>query len=222
MGMAIRECDCQPTPQELAGFALRMVVERMRFRIDVMKERGLDGVSISKGFAQQIVRACQHGSALLEDPRLAQAGLAADSGNGSANVSEGVTGGGERAASDAAGEIGGPMKSLPVDDSAAPALCAIAGPSLLRPAEKMKPAPAVMTDQTCDDCPPLGYPTNKTRCAPCPRLDAACMAGIASNLPCRPDDTLKRCTICGFVIDTHYAAEKPTTHLRPTKGDSDG
>lgn len=32
-----------------------------------------------------------------------------------------------------------------------------------------------------------------------------------------PDGTLKRCTICGFVVDAQYAAEKPTVHLRPGK-----
>lgn len=82
---------------------------------------------------------------------------------------------------------------------------------------KPSPSPPESFTKACEDCPPIGYTTHKTRCAQCPRLDTQCMAGIASNLPCRPDDTLKRCTICGFVIDTQYAAEKPTTHLRPTK-----
>lgn len=27
-------------------------------------------------------------------------------------------------------------------------------------------------DALCEDCPPDGYPTDKTRCAPCPRRDA--------------------------------------------------
>lgn len=31
-----------------------------------------------------------------------------------------------------------------------------------------------------------------------------------------PDNTLMRCTICGFVVDTKYRAEKPTTMLRPS------
>jgi hypothetical protein len=26
-------------------------------------------------------------------------------------------------------------------------------------------------DLLCEDCPPVGYPTNKTRCDPCPRHD---------------------------------------------------
>lgn len=26
-----------------------------------------------------------------------------------------------------------------------------------------------MSDELCEDCPPLGYPTDKTRCLPCPR-----------------------------------------------------
>ncbi|MDE2469715.1 MAG: hypothetical protein KGL35_13505 [Bradyrhizobium sp.] len=106
--------------RELAGFALRMVVERMAFRIDVMNERGFDGVSISKGFATQIVHACRRGAELLENPEPAQAGLTAGGGSGSANVSEGVTGGGERAVGDAAGETGGHMGEPMVDDPAAP------------------------------------------------------------------------------------------------------
>lgn len=36
----------------------------------------------------------------------------------------------------------------------------------------------------------------------------ACLSGLASNEPCKPEaDNLKRCTICGFVVDTKYAAE---------------
>ena len=28
-----------------------------------------------------------------------------------------------------------------------------------------------MSAELCEDCPPLGYPTNKTRCLECPRRD---------------------------------------------------
>lgn len=28
---------------------------------------------------------------------------------------------------------------------------------------------AAMDPTLCDDCPPVGYPTDKTRCLPCPR-----------------------------------------------------
>jgi hypothetical protein len=27
----------------------------------------------------------------------------------------------------------------------------------------------ILVMQLCEDCPPIGYPTNKTRCTPCPR-----------------------------------------------------
>jgi hypothetical protein len=37
-----------------------------------------------------------------------------------------------------------------------------------------------------------------------------CLPALASNEACQPDESLKRCTICGFVIDTKFAAEKPT------------
>lgn len=102
-----------------AAFSLRMVVERIAFRIDAMNERDLDGVSISKGFATEIVNACRRGAQLLEDPEPAQAGLTANSGNGSANVSEGVTGSGESALEDAAGEANGHIELPLADDPAA-------------------------------------------------------------------------------------------------------
>ena len=41
---------------------------------------------------------------------------------------------------------------------------------------------------------------------------AACLSGIATGDPCKADEAnLKRCSICGFVVDTRYEAEKPTT-----------
>lgn len=88
---------------------------------------------------------------------------------------------------------------------------AIAGPSLLRPAEKPY-------DYRCDCCD-NGLNAEWDFCPWCGKIQreepsGLCLAGLASNKACRPDDTLKRCTICGFVIDTKYAAEKPTTHLR--------
>lgn len=32
----------------------------------------------------------------------------------------------------------------------------------------------VLVMQLCEDCPPAGYPTDKTRCTPCPRRTALC------------------------------------------------
>lgn len=224
------------SPQELAGFALRMVVERIRFRIDAMNERGLDGVSISKGFAEQIVRACEHGSRLLENPEPAQAGLTAGGGSGSANASEGATGG-ESAAGDAAGEIDGHLELPPIGDPAAPMPSAIAGPSLLRPAEKLKPVPIYSPrdsveaaavpiwkpdfDYRCDCCD-NGLQAEWDFCPHCglhqrEEPSGLCLAGLAANKACRPDDTLKRCTICGFVVDTKYAAEAPAKERGPRK-----
>lgn len=58
----------EPTARELADFKLRMVIERMRFRIDAMNERGLSGISISHGFANEIVRTCQSAIAVLGTP----------------------------------------------------------------------------------------------------------------------------------------------------------
>jgi hypothetical protein len=183
--------------QELAGFALRMVVERVGFRIDAMNERGLDGVSISKGFATEIVNACRRGAELLENPEPAQAGLTVGGGSGSANVSDGVTGSGERAVGDAAGEIGGHLELPPVDD----------------------PAALVPFDYRCDCCD-NGLQAEWDFCPWCGKIQrnrvGFCLSGLASNKACRPDDTLKRCAICGFVVDTQYAVEKPTTKFRPS------
>jgi hypothetical protein len=37
-----------------------------------------------------------------------------------------------------------------------------------------------------------------------------CLSALASGEACQPDERLKRCAICGFVIDTKFAADKPT------------
>ena len=42
-----------------------------------------------------------------------------------------------------------------------------------------------------------------------------CLPGLASGEACQPDESLKRCAICGFVVDTRHAAEKPTVRMRP-------
>ena len=39
--------------------------------------------------------------------------------------------------------------------------------------------------------------------------ETACLNAIASNEPCKPDDTLRRCTLCGFIVDTKYKVEFP-------------
>lgn len=43
-----------------------------------------------------------------------------------------------------------------------------------------------------------------------------CMASMATSEPCQPDaHDLRRCTICGFVVDLAYAAEKPAPERGP-------
>jgi hypothetical protein len=42
-----------------------------------------------------------------------------------------------------------------------------------------------------------------------------CLSALASGAACQPDETLKRCAICGFVVDTKFAADKPTVRMRP-------
>lgn len=76
-------------------------------------------------------------------------------------------------------------------------------------------------DYRCDCCD-NGLQAEWDFCPWCGKIQrkepsGLCLAGLAANKACRPDETLKRCTICGFVVDTQYAAENPTTHLRPGK-----
>jgi hypothetical protein len=37
-----------------------------------------------------------------------------------------------------------------------------------------------------------------------------CLPALASGEACQPDESLKRCAICGFVVDVKFVAEKPT------------
>lgn len=46
---------------------------------------------------------------------------------------------------------------------------------------------------------------------PAPAPQSPCLNQAASGEPCQPAaDNLKRCTICGFIVDTSYAVERPT------------
>jgi hypothetical protein len=47
------------------------------------------------------------------------------------------------------------------------------------------------------------------------REGTPCLSALASGDACQPDDSLKRCAICGFVVDTKFAADKPTVRMRP-------
>ena len=58
---------------------------------------------------------------------------------------------------------------------------------------------------------------NGLRALASPEKAGPCLSGIASNEPCQPDDTLRRCTICGFIVDTRYAAEAPNPERGPRK-----
>jgi len=74
-------------------------------------------------------------------------------------------------------------------------------------------------DYRCDCCD-NGLQAEWDFCPWCEKIQreepsGLCLAGLAANKACRPDDTLKRCTICGFIVDTQYAAEKPLTHHTP-------
>ena len=39
-----------------------------------------------------------------------------------------------------------------------------------------------MSDQLCSDCPRIGYPTDETRCLPCPRRVPAELNAIARKV----------------------------------------
>ena len=61
------------------------------------------------------------------------------------------------------------------------------------------------TEETCSDCPPFGYPNDKTRCLPCPRratiteearaaqkrIDALFVEKIANQYGCRQAAALR-------------------------------
>lgn len=47
-----------------------------------------------------------------------------------------------------------------------------------------------------------------------------CMMSIVEQVPCVPQaSNLKRCLVCGFIIDTTYEAERPTVRNRIGGGD---
>jgi hypothetical protein len=47
------------------------------------------------------------------------------------------------------------------------------------------------------------------------REETPCLSALASGEACQPDESLKRCAICGFVVDTTFAADRPTVRMRP-------
>jgi hypothetical protein len=47
------------------------------------------------------------------------------------------------------------------------------------------------------------------------REGTPCLSALASGEACQPDESLKRCAICGFVVDTKFAAIAPTVRMRP-------
>jgi hypothetical protein len=54
-------------------------------------------------------------------------------------------------------------------------------------------------------------PRSQAMTDPAPAPQSPCLNQAASGEPCQPDaDNLKRCTICGFIVDTSYAVERPT------------
>lgn len=57
----------------------------------------------------------------------------------------------------------------------------------------------------CEDCPPVGYPVDTTRCATCPRW--GCMFELAPSEPCVPGGTSNSCAICGVI------SEKPARRV---------
>lgn len=75
--------------------------------------------------------------------------------------------------------------------------------------------------QLCDDCPPLDYPTDKTRCRPCPRRDLAasseqqCAGEEHSLIPGKTMNTneLRKCATCVYLAAESGPAEDIAKHL---------
>lgn len=77
----------------------------------------------------------------------------------------------------------------------------------------------------CDDCPPDGYPTDKTRCAPCPRRAPHCQAEsalgrealwhtIAKHIACKKD-CQARPSGCGCARDAANTIIRAMTAISP-------
>ena len=62
---ATRAAEEEIGPAALAAFLCRTAASRMRFRLDIMAERSLGGVRISKGFAAEVVRALERAEEAL-------------------------------------------------------------------------------------------------------------------------------------------------------------
>ena len=68
----------------------------------------------------------------------------------------------------------------------------------------------MIEENTCSDCPPFGYPNDKTRCLPCPRraqnaLDAKeSLGGAIFPMQCS----------CGHIFLEKYQYHKPLTDGR--------
>ena len=62
--------EAEPTRAELAQFELRMVIERMQFRIDTMNDYGRETVGISGHFAKEIVETCRRAIKALDHESL--------------------------------------------------------------------------------------------------------------------------------------------------------
>lgn len=59
----------------------------------------------------------------------------------------------------------------------------------------------------CEDCPPEGYCTDKTRCLPCPRR------GLTD---CGPDGGCGECDVCRYLDHLEHAAAVSTPGLHMT------
>jgi hypothetical protein len=68
---------------------------------------------------------------------------------------------------------------------------------------------AVWASQDKPPPPPLVTPGRDDR------EETPCLSALASGDACQPDESLKRCAICGFVVDVKFAAVAPTVRMRP-------
>lgn len=61
-----------------------------------------------------------------------------------------------------------------------------------------------LESELCDDCPPIGYPTDKTRCIPCPRRFISACCHDPMNAKCTLEHQFTkgrvRCRVCGETL----------------------
>lgn len=74
--------------------------------------------------------------------------------------------------------------------------------------------------ELCDDCPPVSYPTDKTRCLPCPRREHALRQHMIDEGV--SERSIEDLVGEGWAIFEIYEAEREGGSIRPLERNQDG